>query len=152
MDYKLDTSFIGKPHEWDPRRLYSQTGADWQYRVDFERLRRERLQRTRRFKRLADDHQRTDRDQCLVTEAGEELLRPERHAIRLVGKQLEARDQHDEYGQTRCLERQVVTREQEQGHRSKQQYSNAMNVRGNSLQLILAGLLLYCDRWSPVCE
>jgi Xaa-Pro aminopeptidase len=47
MGYKLDTSFIGKPHEWDPRRLYSQSGADWQYRVDFERLRQERLQRAR---------------------------------------------------------------------------------------------------------
>ena len=47
MGYKLDTEFIGKPHEWDPRRLYSQTGADWQYRVDFDRLRQERLQRAR---------------------------------------------------------------------------------------------------------
>lgn len=47
MGYKLDTEFIGKPHEWDPRRLYSQTGADWQYRVDFERLRQDRLQRAR---------------------------------------------------------------------------------------------------------
>lgn len=47
MGYKLDTSFIGKPHEWGPRRVYSQTGADWQYRVDFDRLRKERLQRTR---------------------------------------------------------------------------------------------------------
>ena len=44
---RLDTSFIGQPHEWDPRRLYSQTGADWQYRVDFDRLRKERLQRLR---------------------------------------------------------------------------------------------------------
>jgi Xaa-Pro aminopeptidase len=41
----LDTSFIGQPHEWDPRRLYSQTGADWQYRVDFDRLRKERLEK-----------------------------------------------------------------------------------------------------------
>src|ERR1700751_4288933 len=40
---RLDTSFIGQPHEWDPRRLYSQTGADWQYRVDFDRLRKGRL-------------------------------------------------------------------------------------------------------------
>ena len=47
MGYQLDTSFIGRPHEWDPRRVYSQTGADWQYRVDFDRLRRERLQRAR---------------------------------------------------------------------------------------------------------
>jgi Xaa-Pro aminopeptidase len=45
--YQLDTYFIGKPHEWDPRRLYSQTGADWQYRVDFERLRKERLAKLR---------------------------------------------------------------------------------------------------------
>src|SRR5574337_1023026 len=43
----MDTSFIGKPHEWDPRRIYSQTGADWQYRVDFERMRKDRLQRAR---------------------------------------------------------------------------------------------------------
>src|SRR3979490_3451202 len=43
----MDISFIGKPHEWDPRRLYSQTGADWQYRVDFDRLRTERLERLR---------------------------------------------------------------------------------------------------------
>ena len=43
----MDTSFIGKPHEWDPRRLYSQTGADWQYRVDFDRLRAERLEKLR---------------------------------------------------------------------------------------------------------
>ena len=26
----MDTRFIGQPHHWDPRRLYSQTGADWQ--------------------------------------------------------------------------------------------------------------------------
>ena len=43
----MDISFLGKPHEWDPRRLYSQTGADWQYRVDFERLRKERLEKLR---------------------------------------------------------------------------------------------------------
>ena len=47
MGYELSTEFIHKPHEWDPRRLYSQTGADWQYRVDFDRMRAERLQRTR---------------------------------------------------------------------------------------------------------
>jgi Xaa-Pro aminopeptidase len=47
MGYELDRYFIEKPHEASPRRLYSQSGADWQYRVDFERLRRERLQRTR---------------------------------------------------------------------------------------------------------
>lgn len=43
----MDISFIGKPHHWDPRRVYSQTGADWQQRVDFERLRQDRLQRAR---------------------------------------------------------------------------------------------------------
>jgi len=47
MGYELDTYFIEKAHKTNPRRLYSQSGADWQYRVDFERLRRERLQRTR---------------------------------------------------------------------------------------------------------
>ena len=43
----MDTRFIGEPHEWDPRRVYSQTGADWQYRVDFDRLRKDRLARVR---------------------------------------------------------------------------------------------------------
>src|SRR5215472_14801531 len=43
----MDIRFIGKPHEWDPRRVYSQTGADWQYRVDFDRLRKDRLARVR---------------------------------------------------------------------------------------------------------
>ena len=47
MEYKLDTSFTGKPHECEPHRLYSQTGADWQYRVDFDRLRRDRLAKAR---------------------------------------------------------------------------------------------------------
>jgi len=47
MGYDLDTYFIEKPHHSSPRRLYSQTGADWQYRVDFERLRKDRLARTR---------------------------------------------------------------------------------------------------------
>ncbi|MFH1489324.1 MAG: Xaa-Pro peptidase family protein [Pseudomonadota bacterium] len=47
MGYELDTSWLGKQHHWEPHRLYSQTGADWQYRVDFDRLRQERLARTR---------------------------------------------------------------------------------------------------------
>ena len=47
MGYDLDTYFIEKPHETSPRRLYSQSGVDWQYRVDFDRLRSDRLQRTR---------------------------------------------------------------------------------------------------------
>ena len=41
----MDISFIGKPHEWEPRRLYSQTGAEWQQRVNFEQLRKDRLKR-----------------------------------------------------------------------------------------------------------
>src|ERR1700730_4195963 len=45
MRTTMDISFLGKPHEWDPRRLYSQTGADWQYRVDFDRLRKERVEK-----------------------------------------------------------------------------------------------------------
>ena len=45
--YELDTSFIQEQHHTNPRRLYSQTGADWQYRVDHERLRRQRLERIR---------------------------------------------------------------------------------------------------------
>ena len=43
----LDLSFIEKPHEWEPRRAYSTTGTDWQARVDFDRLRRDRLARAR---------------------------------------------------------------------------------------------------------
>jgi Xaa-Pro aminopeptidase len=39
----MDLSWLGKPHEYDPGRLYSQTGADWQYRVDYDRMRKERL-------------------------------------------------------------------------------------------------------------
>src|ERR1700733_3095537 len=43
----LDLSFIGKPHEHEPRRVYSTTSTDWQARVDFDRLRRDRLERAR---------------------------------------------------------------------------------------------------------
>ena len=43
----IDISFLGQPHEWDPGRVYSQTGADWQHRVDFARLRVERLEKLR---------------------------------------------------------------------------------------------------------
>ena len=39
----MNIDFLGQPHEWDPGRLYSQTGADWQHRVDFDRLRKDRL-------------------------------------------------------------------------------------------------------------
>ena len=54
MGYELNTEFIQKPHHWDPRRMYSQTGADWQYRVDFDRLRKERLQKTREQMEIHD--------------------------------------------------------------------------------------------------
>ena len=47
MSYEMDKSFIQKPHHWSPRRLYSQSGVDWQYRVDYERMRQQRLARTR---------------------------------------------------------------------------------------------------------
>ena len=50
----ITVEFIQKPHHWDPRRLYSQTGADWQYRVDFDRLRKERLQKTREQMEIHD--------------------------------------------------------------------------------------------------
>src|SRR5215471_1116236 len=50
----MDTSFIGQPHHWDPRRLYSQTGADWQQRVDFERLRKDRMQRVQEQMKARD--------------------------------------------------------------------------------------------------
>jgi Xaa-Pro aminopeptidase len=44
---ELDLSFIGKPHEHDPRRVFSVSSTDWQSRVDFDRLRRDRLARAR---------------------------------------------------------------------------------------------------------
>ena len=43
----MDLNFIQKPHHWSPRRVYSTTGADWQQRVDFERLRKDRLAKAR---------------------------------------------------------------------------------------------------------
>jgi Xaa-Pro aminopeptidase len=45
--YDLDTTFLQKPHHADPRRVYSTTATDWQHRVDFERMRRERVARAR---------------------------------------------------------------------------------------------------------
>lgn len=45
--YDLNTGFIEEAHHNNPRRLYSATGADWQYRVDHERMRQERLERAR---------------------------------------------------------------------------------------------------------
>lgn len=43
----MDLSFLQRPHEHDPRRTYSTTATDWQARVDFDRLRRDRLARAR---------------------------------------------------------------------------------------------------------
>jgi Xaa-Pro aminopeptidase len=43
----MDLDFLGKPHEFEPRRVYSTTGTDWQGRVDFDRMRRDRLARAR---------------------------------------------------------------------------------------------------------
>src|SRR5262249_25032075 len=43
----LDLSFLGKPHEYDPRRAYSTTSTDWQAPLRFDRLRRDRLARAR---------------------------------------------------------------------------------------------------------
>jgi Xaa-Pro aminopeptidase len=50
----MDLSFIGKPHKYDARRVYSQTGADWQERVNFERMRKERLARAYSMKYPAE--------------------------------------------------------------------------------------------------
>ena len=52
--YELDTTFIKESHHTNPRRLYSTYGADWQYRVDHERMRSERLERAR-AEMIADD-------------------------------------------------------------------------------------------------
>jgi Xaa-Pro aminopeptidase len=43
----LELSFLGLPLEFDPRRVYSTSATDWQGRVDFDRLRRDRLTRAR---------------------------------------------------------------------------------------------------------
>ena len=41
----MDIAFLDGPHRNNPRRMYSQTGADWQMRVDFDRLRKDRLKK-----------------------------------------------------------------------------------------------------------
>jgi len=50
----MDDSFLNRPHFTDPRRVYSQSGADWQQRVNFERLRNDRLARIREQMELHD--------------------------------------------------------------------------------------------------
>jgi Xaa-Pro aminopeptidase len=49
----LDHSYIQHPHQYSPRRLFSMTGADWESRVDFDRMRKERLARA---KEAMEDH------------------------------------------------------------------------------------------------
>ena len=43
----MDTSFIGRPHEYLPRRVFSTTGTDWQERINWDRLRKGRLERAK---------------------------------------------------------------------------------------------------------
>jgi Xaa-Pro aminopeptidase len=43
----LDHSYIKYPHHYAPRRLYSMSGADWEARINFERMRQERLARAK---------------------------------------------------------------------------------------------------------
>ncbi len=43
----MDLSFLQGPHEYDPRRNFSVTSTDWQQRINFQRLRKERLERAR---------------------------------------------------------------------------------------------------------
>ena len=43
----MQHEFLDTKHQYSPRRVFSTTDTDWQARVDFGRMRRERLQRTR---------------------------------------------------------------------------------------------------------
>ena len=43
----MEHPFLETKHEYSPRRIFSTTGTDWQARVDFNRLRADRLQRAR---------------------------------------------------------------------------------------------------------
>jgi Xaa-Pro aminopeptidase len=43
----MDTSFLGKNHEYLGRQVYSTTATDWQERVNFYRMRSERLARAK---------------------------------------------------------------------------------------------------------
>ena len=42
-----DLSFIGRPREYDSRRVFSLTGADWQDGINFDRLRKDQLAKRR---------------------------------------------------------------------------------------------------------
>ena len=43
----MEHEFLEARHEYSPRRVFSTTSTDWQARVDFDRLRRDRLARAR---------------------------------------------------------------------------------------------------------
>ena len=43
----LDHSYIHDPHQYSPRRLFGMTGVDWESRIDFDRMRKERLARAK---------------------------------------------------------------------------------------------------------
>lgn len=43
----MDTGYLKIPHQYDPHRVYSQYGVDWEERVNFQRLRNQRLERVR---------------------------------------------------------------------------------------------------------
>ena len=43
----MEHPFLEGKHEYSPRRIFSTTGSDWQARVDFNRLREDRLARAR---------------------------------------------------------------------------------------------------------
>ena len=45
----LDHSYIRSPHHYSPRRVFGITGADWEGRINFDRMRKERLARARRM-------------------------------------------------------------------------------------------------------
>lgn len=45
----MNTSFLGQKHEYLPRQVYSTTQTDWQERVNFYRLRTERLERAKQM-------------------------------------------------------------------------------------------------------
>ncbi len=43
----LDHSYIITPHHYSPRRLFGEAGTDWEGRVNFDRMRKERLARAK---------------------------------------------------------------------------------------------------------
>lgn len=42
-----DHSYIKYPHHYPPRRLFSMSGADWESRINFDRMRTERITRAK---------------------------------------------------------------------------------------------------------